>query len=272
MTEENNTVRWLDIDLLRPGPYQTRKRFKQNALKELAQSIRTSGIVQPIIIRYCIKTGDYDIIAGERRWRAAQLAGEGQVPVIVRNDLSDEACLILAIAENIQRESLDPIEQAASLKRMSDELSMTHAEISEAVGKSRTYITNTLRLLQLEEGIQTLLIEGQIDAGHGKALLAAPEAMRYALSEQIIRHGWNVRQAERKAKEMKEKQQREGANTAKIRDPKLARMERLLAQHFACPVHIEYDENTRRGGIEIQFNSLMACQDLLGRLNIEIES
>ncbi len=143
MIEENNTVRWLDIDQLRPGPYQTRKRFKQDALKDLAQSIKTSGIIQPMIVRYRVKTGEYEIIAGERRWRAAQLAGEGQVPVIVRNDMSNEACLIFAITENIQRESLDPIEQAASLKRMNDELAMTHAEISDAIGKSRTYVTNT---------------------------------------------------------------------------------------------------------------------------------
>ena len=148
MLEADNAVRWLDIDQLRPGPYQTRKRFKPEALEELAQSIKTSGIVQPIIVRYRIKTGEYEIIAGERRWRAAQLAREEQVPAIVRNELSDEACLVLAIAENIQRESLDPIEQAASLKRMSDELSLTHADISEAIGKSRTYVTNTLRLFQ----------------------------------------------------------------------------------------------------------------------------
>ncbi len=272
MSEENNTVRWLDIDQLRPSPYQTRKRFKQDALQELAQSIRTSGIVQPLIVRYSVKTGEYEIIAGERRWRAAQLANKGQVPVIVRNDMSNEACLILAITENIQRESLDPIEQAASLKRMSDELSMTHVEISEAVGKSRTYITNTLRLLQLEEDIQTLLIKGQIDAGHGKALLMAPEAMRHELSRQIIRHGWNVRQTEHKAKEIKEKQLREEANMARSRDPRLVRMEHLLAQHFACPVQIEYNEKTRRGGIDIQFNSISAYQGILNRLNIKIES
>ncbi len=262
----------MDIDQLRPGPYQTRKRFKQDVLQELAQSIKTSGIVQPIIVRYQIKTGEYEIIAGERRWRAAQLADEGQVPVIVRNELSDEACLILAVAENIPRESLDPIEQAASLKRMGDELLMTHEDIFEAMGKARTYVTNTLRLLQMEESIQRLLIEGRIDAGHGKALLAAPDALRPALSEQILRHGWNVRQAERKAKEMKEQQHKEGANTVRKRDPRLVRMEHLLTQYFARPVHIEYDEKTRRGGIKIRFDNLMACQAILDRFNLELDS
>jgi ParB family chromosome partitioning protein len=269
MLEADNTVRWLDIDQLRPGPYQTRKRFKPEALEELAQSIKTSGIVQPIIVRYRIKTGEYEIIAGERRWRAARLAKEEQVPVIVRKELSDEACLVLAIAENIQRESLDPIEQAASLKRMCDELSLTHADISEAIGKSRTYVTNTLRLLQLDERLQTLLIEGRIDAGHGKALLTAPEALRHKLAEQIIKRGWNVRQAERKAKEMKEQQGREGANTVSGRDPRLVRMEQLFTQHFACPVHIEYNEKTRKGGIEIQFNNLVVCQAILDQLGID---
>ena len=151
-------VKWLGVEQLKPGPYQTRKRFKQNSLVELAQSIETSGIIQPIIVRYNVKIGAYDIIAGERRWRAAQLAGEDQVPTIVRNDMSDDACLIFAIAENIQRESLDPIEQATSLKRLGEELSITHAEIAEAVGKSRVYVTNTLRLLQLEEEIKQMLI------------------------------------------------------------------------------------------------------------------
>jgi ParB family chromosome partitioning protein len=190
------------------------------------------------------------------------------VPVIVRNELSDEDCLVLAIAENIQRESLDPIEQAASLKRMSDELSLTHADISEAIGKSRTYVTNTLRLLQLDERLQTLLIEGRIDAGHGKALLMAPEALRHTLAEQIIKQGWNVRQAERKAKEMKEQQSREGLNTVQ-RDSRLVRMEQRFTQHFACPVHIEYNEKTRKGGIEIQFNNLVVCQAILDQLGID---
>ncbi len=127
-------------------------------------------------------------------------------------------------------------------------------------------------MLQLEEDIQTLLIEGQIDAGHGKALLIAPETMRYELSRQIIRHGWNVRQAECKAKEIREKQYGEGVNAARERDPKIAHMEHLLAQHLTCPVHIDYDKKTRRGSIEIRFGSLMACQGILDRLNIEIES
>ena len=264
-------VRWLGVEQLKPGPYQTRKRFRQDSLLELAQSIETSGIVQPIIVRYNVKNGEYEIIAGERRWRAAQLAGRDQVPTIVRNDMSDEACLIFAIAENIQRESLDPIEQANSLRRLGEELSLTHADIAESVGKSRVYVTNTLRLLQLEEDIKQMLINEQIDAGHGRALLTLPKGMRLELAKQILRFGLSVRQTEKKAKELKELFHHQ-ADPPRGRDPNIIHMERLLSQHFGHPVVIEYNEERQNGRIKIRFTSLEECEGILDKLNIDYET
>lgn len=271
ITNKTDTVRLLDIDQLKPGPYQTRKRFKTDTLEELAQSIETSGIVQPIIARYNVKIDQYEIIAGERRWRAAQLAGEGQVPVIVRNDMRDDACLIFAISENIQRDSLDPIEQALSLKRMSDELSMTHMEISKALGKSRVYVTNTLRLLQLSENIQEMIINGQIDPGHGKALLSVPDSIQQDLAKQIVRYGLSVRQTEHKAKEMKTLLQGR-VKISERRDPNIVKMEQLLSEHLGHPVDIEFDQKTQKGGIKIRFTSLEECEGILDRLKITHES
>ena len=265
-------VRWLGVEQLKPGPYQTRKRFNQISLAELAQSIETSGIVQPIIVRYNVKIDVYEIIAGERRWRAAQMVGEYQVPTIVRNDMSDEACLIFAIAENIQRESLDPIEQATSLKRLGEELSMTHADIAEAVGKSRVYVTNTLRLLQLDEKIKQMLIDQQIDAGHGRALLSLPEGMRLELSKQILRLGLSVRQTEKKAKELKVLFKGHQPDKLRTGDPNIVYMERLLSQHFGHSVVIEYNEKTQNGRIKIQFTSLEECEGILDKLNINYET
>lgn len=262
----HSEVKWLGIEQLKPGPYQTRKRFKRVTLEELAQSIATSGIVQPIIVRHNSRFDVYDIIAGERRWRAAQLVGVDRVPTLVRNDMSDDACLIFAIAENIQRDSLDPIEQALSLKRMGDELEMTHAAIAKSVGKSRVYVTNTLRLLQLEREIQQLLISEQIDAGHARALLALPEGMRVELSKQIVQHGLNVRQTERKVKELKELLQKQVKQPQK-RDPNLVRLEQRLSDHLGHLATIVYDASTQKGAIKIQFNSLDECEGILDRLN-----
>ncbi len=265
-TSAHNEVKWLGIEQLKPGPYQTRKRFKRVTLEELAQSISTSGIVQPIIVRYNPRFDVYDIIAGERRWRAAQLVGIDLVPAIVRNDMSDDACLIFAIAENIQRDSLDPIEQAISLQRMGSELNMTHEAIAKSVGKSRVYVTNTLRLLQLEAEIQQLLISEQIDAGHARALLALPEGMRVALSKQIVQHGLNVRQTERKARELKELLQKQDKQPQK-RDPNFVRLEQRLSDHLGHPVTIVYDARTQQGAIKIQFTSLEACEGILDSLH-----
>jgi ParB family transcriptional regulator, chromosome partitioning protein len=187
----------VDIDLIDPSPYQPRTRFREEALEELARSIRASGIVQPLIVR---KIGArFQLIAGERRWRAAQKAALPRVPVVVR-DVPEEAALEMTLVENLQREDLNPIEQAHAFELLTDEFGLTQEQVAERTGKDRATIANAVRLLKLEEPIQDLLEEGRLSAGHGRALLAFPDAReRLTLAKRIARSGMTVRQVERLA-------------------------------------------------------------------------
>jgi ParB family chromosome partitioning protein len=187
----------VDIDLIDPSPYQPRTHFREQALEELAQSIRTSGIIQPLVVR---RVGDrYQLIAGERRWRAAQRAPIGRVPVVLR-DVPEETALEMALVENLQREDLNPIEQARAFERLIEEFSLTQEEVAERTGKDRATIANSLRLLKLEETIQDMLEEGRLSAGHARALLAINDPKeRYDLARRIARGGMTVRQVERLA-------------------------------------------------------------------------
>jgi len=187
----------VDIDLIDPSPYQPRTRFREDALEELAQSIRSSGIVQPLVARRF--GGRYQLIAGERRWRAAQRAGLGRVPVIVRN-VPEEMALEMTLVENLQREDLNPIEQAHAFQRLTDEFNLTQEQVAERTGKDRATIANAVRLLKLEASIQELLEEGRLSAGHGRALLAIENSdSRLELARRAARGGLTVRQVERLA-------------------------------------------------------------------------
>jgi ParB family chromosome partitioning protein len=187
----------LDIDLIDPSPYQPRTRFREVALDELARSITSSGIVQPLVVR---RIGNrYQLIAGERRWRAAQRAGMPSVPAVLR-DVPEEMALEMTLVENLQREDLNPIEQARAFQRLTEEFHLTQEQVAERTGKDRTTIANSVRLLKLEAPIQDLLEEGRLTAGHGRALLAVSDPqMRLELSKRIARGGLTVRQVERLA-------------------------------------------------------------------------
>ena len=185
----------LDIDLIDPSPFQPRSRFREEALEELSRSIRVSGIVQPLVVR---RVGQrYQLIAGERRWRAAQRAAIGRVPAVVR-DVRDEMALEMTLVENLQREDLNPIEQARACERLTDEFHLTQEQVAERTGKDRATIANSVRLLRLEQPIQDLLEEGRLSAGHGRALLAVADSKdRLELARRIARGGMTVRQVER---------------------------------------------------------------------------
>jgi ParB family chromosome partitioning protein len=185
----------VDIDLIDPSPYQPRTRFREDAIEELARSIRTSGIVQPLVVR---RIGlRYQLIAGERRWRAAQRTALPRVPVIVR-DVPEEVALEMTLVENLQREDLNPIEQARAFQHLTDKFGLTQEQAAERTGKDRATIANAVRLLKLEQPIQELLEEGRLSAGHGRALLAIAEPkLRVELARRIARHGMTVRQIER---------------------------------------------------------------------------
>lgn len=187
----------VDIDLIDPNPYQPRTRFREEALEELARSIRASGIIQPLILRP--SGARYQLIAGERRWRAAQRAGLQRVPAIVR-EVPEELALEITLVENIQREDLNPIEQARAFDRLMSEFQLTQENVAERTGKDRATVANAVRLLRLERSIQDLIEDGRISAGHGRALLAISDAQaRVALAQRVARGGLTVRQLERLA-------------------------------------------------------------------------
>ena len=185
----------LDIDLIDPSPYQPRSRFREESLEELAQSIRVSGIVQPLVVRHIAQR--FQLIAGERRWRAAQRAGLMRVPAVVR-DVAEGTALEMTLVENLQREDLNPIEQAHAFEKLTEEFHLTQEQIAERTGKDRATVANALRLLKLEDTIKDLLEEGRLTAGHGRALLAVADGkLRLALAKRIARGGMTVRQVER---------------------------------------------------------------------------
>ena len=196
---EADSLRMLKVEQLQPGKYQPRSYMDEAALQTLAASIKAQGIMQPILVRQLSVVGQlhelYEIIAGERRWRASKIAGLDQVPVLVR-EIADEAALAMALIENIQRENLNPLEEAQGIKRLVDEFNMTHEKAADAVGKSRTAVTNLLRLLNLSTPVQDLLMVGKIDMGHARALLGLQGAQQVMLAEQVVQHNLTVRDAE----------------------------------------------------------------------------
>jgi ParB family transcriptional regulator, chromosome partitioning protein len=229
----------VDIDLIDPSPYQPRTRFREEALDELARSIRASGIVQPLVAR---RIGNrYQLIAGERRWRAAQRAGLTRVPAVVRN-VPEEMALEMTLVENLQREDLNPVEQAHAFQRLTDEFHLTQEQVAERTGKDRATIANAVRLLRLEAPIQDLLEEGRLTAGHGRALLSIADAnVRMALARRVSRGGMTVRQLERLAS--RASKPRIGASSTSI-DPNTKAALEELQREYATRVLM----NPRRAG------------------------
>jgi ParB family chromosome partitioning protein len=238
----------IDIDLIDPSPYQPRTRFRDEALEELARSIRATGIVQPIVVR---KLGSrYQLIAGERRWRAAQRASLQRVPAVLR-EVRDEMALEMTLVENLQREDLNPIEQARAFQRLTDEFSFTQEQVAERTGKDRATIANSLRLLRLEESIQDLLEEGRLSAGHGRALLAIAEPKdRLELARRIARGGMTVRQVERLATRGTKPR---AAATLPILDPNTRHALDELQRRFGAKVHIRPAAPGRPGQLSFEY-------------------
>ena len=182
---------------IQPGRYQARVQIDDEALQELADSIKAQGVIQPVIVREH-GLSQYELIAGERRWRASQLAGLTEIPVVVKS-ISDETALAMGLIENLQRENLNPIEEAQGLKRLADEFGLTHETIAKAVGKSRSAISNTLRLLSLPEPVQDMLYQRRLEMGHARALLTLPVVEQLQLAQKAVKNGWSVREVERRS-------------------------------------------------------------------------
>lgn len=266
----------LQLDVMVPGQYQPRTHMDEGALYELAESIKAQGIMQPILVRRLAKgehAGKYEIIAGERRFRAARIAGLAEVPVLVR-EVPDEAAAAMALIENIQREDLNPLEEAQGLSRLVKEFGLTHEQAAQAVGRSRSAATNILRLLNLADPVQTMLMAGDIDMGHARALLSLDRAAQITAGNQIAAKKLSVREAESLVKKIgadfslvRQKSKKEG----KTRDIK--RVEEELSDLLMADVEVRIKKSVRRGGklqemgeVAIQFGSLDALNGLIERL------
>lgn len=250
--------RTLPIDALKPGKYQPRTRMDQGSLQELAASIQAQGIMQPILVR-TVGAG-YEIVAGERRWRAARLAGMNEVPTLVR-EIPDEAAAAMSLIENIQRENLNPLEEAMGLQRLVDEFAMTHQQAADAVGRSRPAASNLLRLLQLAAPVQDLLLEGRIDMGHARALLSLPGAQQALLAQRVAQKGLSVRETERLVQHLLNPPKK----VEKKQDRDLLRLEEELSDLLGAKVSVQANKKGA-GKVAIEFASLDQLDDLLGRL------
>ncbi|MDQ6638628.1 MAG: ParB/RepB/Spo0J family partition protein [Pseudomonadota bacterium] len=265
----------LALDQLQPGRYQPRMRIDEGALYELAESIKAQGVMQPVLVRPLRGAGvngarRFEIIAGERRFRAARLAGLDAVPVLVR-DVSDEAAAAMALIENIQREDLNPLEEARGLLRLTDEFGMTHEAAARAVGRSRSATTNLLRLLNLSEPVQQMLLTGDLEMGHARALLALDGARQIIEANEIVAKKLSVREAERRVGRLavpaSPQAARARANRQKGRD--IDRIEQQLSDLLSAPVEVRVKKRTSKGEageIAVAFASLDELNGLLARL------
>jgi ParB family chromosome partitioning protein len=253
------TLASIETTRIRPGRYQPRTHMDEQALAELAQSIRAQGLLQPVVVRPV--GGGYELIAGERRWRAAQIAGLAQVPAVVR-EVPDDAALVMALIENIQREDLNPMEEAAGVQRLIDEFKMTHEQAADAVGRSRSATTNLLRLLKLARPVQDMLMRGAIEMGHARALLALDAARQIELGTRIGAKQLSVRETEALVQRLLRSP---AARRRKKSDRDLARLEDELSERLGTTVEIR-TARKGRGKLVLHYSSLDHLEALLKRL------
>lgn len=271
-THAGEGIHTLKIEQLKVGKYQPRTQMDEGALYELAESIKAQGIMQPILVRPVDGKDKantaYEIIAGERRTRAAKLAGLTEVPVLIR-DVSDEAAAAMALIENMQREDLNPLEEAHGLQRLINEFGMSHEAAAKAVGRSRSTASNLLRLLNLAKPVQTMLMAGDIDMGHARALLALERAQQVTAANEIASKKLSVRQAERLVKQQVQQHHTGKEKTKVEKDGDLRRLEEELSDKLAAPVEIRLKKRTKRGDqgeLVIGFGSLDELDGLLEKL------
>ena len=253
----------LPVELIQRGKYQPRRDMHTEALEELAESIKAQGVMQPIVVRP-IGEGRYEIIAGERRWRATQIAGLDNIPAVIR-DVPDEAAIAMALIENIQRENLNPIEEAVALKRLQDEFELTHAEVAQAVGKSRTTITNLLRLIALNDEVKTLLEHGDLEMGHARALLTLDAETQRAIARQIVAKGLSVRQTEALVRLHQEGRDPEKVKPEVTVSADIRRLQDQLSDTLGAGVEIQHGSKGK-GKLVISYNSLDELDGILGHI------
>lgn len=261
VSEQDGELRELPVELVQRGKYQPRRDMDPQALEELAESIKQQGIMQPIVVRP-IGEGRYEIIAGERRWRACQLAQMDRVPAIIR-DVPDEAAVAMALIENIQRENLNAMEEAMALQRLRDEFELTQQEVADAVGKSRTTVTNLLRLIGLSHDVKLMLEHGDLEMGHGRAMLTLSPEQQLQVARQVVGKSLSVRQTEALVKRLQEAKEKTVVEPRV--DPDIKRLENSLAERVGASVSISYN-SSGKGKLVIQYNSLDELDGILAHI------
>ena len=256
--EDNKALKELDIDLIQRGIYQPRVHFDDEALHELSDSIKAQGVVQPIVVRP-IAAGRYEIIAGERRWRASQLAGLQQIPAVIK-DIDDKTTAAVSLIENIQREDLNPIEESRALQRLIDEFGLTHQEVADTVGRSRASVTNLLRLQELRSEVIEFLDKGEIGMGHARALLTLTSDQQLHLAKLVIKKGMSVRETEAAARKLLNPPEKK-TTTAAV-DPNIEHLENTISEKLSAKVHFKHGKNGK-GQMVISYNSLDELDGIL---------
>jgi len=261
-------LQMLAVDIVSRGSYQPRMEMDSEALEELANSIKLQGVIQPIVVRPLKGTDNYEIIAGERRWRATQLAGLHEIPAIIK-DVTDQTAMCLGLIENIQREDLNPMDEARALSRLLQEFKMTHDAAADAVGRSRSSVSNLLRLLELHVDVQKLLETGKIEMGHGRAILALDIANQVEIAKKVVKQGLSVRATEQLVKKLKGKgAQPKGSkktSTSSRLDPNLKSLQEDLSERLGAAVTIKHNKNGK-GTLEVTYNSLDELDGILSRI------
>jgi ParB family chromosome partitioning protein len=260
--DSEGTQRMLNVAQLQPGKYQPRSHMDETALQTLADSIKNQGIMQPILVRE-VAEDKFEIIAGERRWRASQMAGLTQVPVLVR-DIADESALAMALIENIQRENLNPLEEAQGIKRLIDEFAMTHEQAAEAVGRSRAAVTNILRLLSLSHGVQELLMQNKLDMGHARALIGLEAAQQIMLANKIVQQQLSVRDVENLVKKLNAEAQVKPHKIAVNRD--VLTLQNSLSEKIGASVSISANANGS-GTLKINYSNLDQLDEIIKKMS-----
>lgn len=260
-TADKQELQHLAIERIQRGKYQPRRDMDQTSLEELAESIKAQGVMQPIVVR-SIAANKYEIIAGERRWRAAQLAGLKTIPALVRN-VTDEAAIAMALIENIQREDLNPVEEAMALQRLQKEFELTQQEVANAVGKSRASVANLLRLIGLPDEVKTLLAHGDLEMGHARALLGLPIEQQIQAARHVVAKGLTVRQTEAMVRNiLADKPEQEKP----VIDPDVKRLEKKLAERLGTQVQIKHGAKGK-GQLVIKYGSLDELQGVLAHMH-----
>lgn len=261
---EVSDLQRLPLDVIQCWRDQPRKFHHPEALEELANSIRSRGVVQPIVVRPAGDGTHYEIIAGERRWRAAQIAGVDEIPVIIKSEVTDSTALAIALVENIQREDLNPIEEGTALKRLIDEFGMTHQQVADAVGRARVSVTNLLRLLDLNEDVKALLETGALDMGHARALLALDGPVQTEVATQVVDKGLSARETERLVSKVKGGG-RQPSSVSGTSDPDVKTLQTELSERLGAHVRIQHGA-AGKGKLTILYNSLDELDGILARI------